>query len=505
MARKQIDLDITTAALDLAPINVAFVDTDLRYRFVNRMFELTFRRPREELVGDTVENVIGPKSFENVRDRIARALGGEAEVFSAWYPLLTGELRNFRTSYIPLMDGGEAKGFFVYARDATDELLTQQSLQESERKYRGTFFNAAVGMARMALDGSWLDVNDRFCEILGYDREELVGKTVQDLTHPDDFEREWKLMTDVASGVRDTYDIDKRYLRRDGTPVWGHLTVSTARSDGGDALYYVCVVEDISERKEVEQKLQALNTSLETRVAERTAELTALNQELDAFNYSVSHDLRAPLRAIDGFSQAMEEDYGPQLDEGARHYLGRIRNGATRMSDMIEALLRMSRLTRGELHLEEVDLSAMANELLANLQQEEPERQLVATVADGLKAVGDGRLLRVVMANLLENAWKFTRQREEARIDVGSAHDPESGEQSIFVRDNGAGFDPKYADRLFVPFQRLHSAGEFDGQGIGLATVQRVVHRHNGQIWAQSQEDAGATFYFTIRATPGRQ
>src|SRR5690625_3037749 len=167
-----MDLDFTRTALDLAPINVAFVGNDLRYHFVNRGYERTFQRPRNEMVGNRIADVIGEKSFDNVRDRIERVLEGEEVVFSAWYPLLSGELRNFQTSYVPLLEGGEVQGFFVYSEDVTDQLLTQQSLKESERKYRGIFYNAAVGMARIALDGSWLDVNDRLCEILGYEREE---------------------------------------------------------------------------------------------------------------------------------------------------------------------------------------------------------------------------------------------------------------------------------------------------------------------------------------------
>lgn len=233
------------------------------------------------------------------------------------------------------------------------------------------------------------------------------------------------------------------------------------------------------------------------RLSDRQAELERTNQELEAFSYSVSHDLRAPLRSIDGFSQALLEDCGDVLPQEGLEHLHRVRNAAQRMSQLIDDLLQLSRLGRAPMADEEVNLSELAAEVAGELSNAEPRRQVRVEIAPGLVARGDSRLLRVVWENLLGNAFKFTSKRPEARIEVG-AITGDDGQTEFFVRDNGAGFDPRYAARLFVPFQRLHSASEFPGTGIGLATVQRVIHRHGGRIRAESQPGSGTTFYFTL-------
>lgn len=235
---------------------------------------------------------------------------------------------------------------------------------------------------------------------------------------------------------------------------------------------------------------------LETRVAERTAELTAVNQELESFSYSVSHDLRAPLRSIDGFSQALLEDYAEQLDTIGQDYLQRVRGAAQRMGQLIGDLLNLSRTTRGEMHREEVNLSELVQKIAADLHRLQPEREVEFNLEPNLTAYCDVRLLRAVLENLLGNAWKFTSKHERARIEFGLLE--QSGEPTYFVRDDGAGFDMTYADKLFGAFQRLHRMTEFEGTGVGLATVQRIINRHGGRIWAESIIEKGATFYFTL-------
>jgi signal transduction histidine kinase len=257
------------------------------------------------------------------------------------------------------------------------------------------------------------------------------------------------------------------------------------------------LADQIAERTRVEQQVLELNAELEDRVRDRTAQLEAANHELEAFSYSVSHDLRAPLRAIDGFSQALIEDFPNDVPEEAQRYLSRIRAGTARMGQLIEDLLNLSRLSRGTLQRTEVDVSELARQILAELRLREPGRQVDAYVWDGLHADADAQLLRVVFDNLIGNAWKFTARVEHPRIEVGAMRD---GERRVFfVRDNGAGFDMRFADKLFSPFQRLHGAQEFSGTGIGLATVQRVVHRHGGRIWADAHVGKGAAFYFTLQ------
>jgi signal transduction histidine kinase len=235
---------------------------------------------------------------------------------------------------------------------------------------------------------------------------------------------------------------------------------------------------------------------LERQVAQRTADLTATNQELSAFAYSVSHDLRAPLRAIDAFSQAVLEDYGQSLDTQGQDYLRRVRANATRMGHLIDDLLELSRLTRAEMRIEPTDLSAIARSIASDLQGAQPSRVVMFGIEPGLIARGDPRLLRVLLENLIGNSWKYTSRHPTAHIDIGRTN--EAGEAVYFVRDDGAGFDLAYADKLFRPFQRLHTAEEFEGAGVGLATVQRVVRRHGGRVWADSGPEKGATFFFTL-------
>ncbi len=253
------------------------------------------------------------------------------------------------------------------------------------------------------------------------------------------------------------------------------------------------MLDQIEER---DRSLQASHQKLELRVQQRTAELTAANKELEAFSYSVSHDLRAPLRSIDGFSLALVEDYGEKLDEEAKHHLSRIRAATTRMGLLIDDLLNLARVSRAELDHERVDLTRMAFTIAGDLRNAQPDRKVEFFVEKGLETVGDGRLLRVVLENLLGNAWKYTSKRASARIEFAKRR--VNGEQAYFVADDGAGFDPAYAGRLFGAFQRLHGADEFPGTGIGLATVQRIVRRHGGRVWAEGAVGKGATFYFTL-------
>ena len=289
-------------------------------------------------------------------------------------------------------------------------------------------------------------------------------------------------------------NLEYQYRRRSGEIFTALLSMAKVELNGERCL--VGIITDISERKQAEEEIRRLNTELEQRVRERTAELDSSNQELRSFSYSISHDLRAPLRSIDGNSAILVEDYAQGLDDQARHFLDRIRESVQHMDRLIDALLNLSRLSSRPMERASLNLSRMAHEIFAELSNHEPARSVDLIIQDGLAATADRTLIKNVLENLLGNAWKFTSRRDLARIEFGRCLDEDK--PAFFVRDNGAGFDPAYASKLFTAFQRLHRVNKAPGTGIGLATVKRIIQRHGGEVWAESAPDQGATFYFTL-------
>jgi PAS domain S-box-containing protein len=344
------------------------------------------------------------------------------------------------------------------------------------------------------LDGRYMLVNREYERLFGVRREAIVGLTDHDL-FPVEIADHFRANDVQAAASGAPVQIEETAPGEDGAHTY--ITVKFPLVDDAGRAYAVAGIStDITDRKRAEDQVQQLNAELERRVRERTAELEASTRELDAFAYSVSHDLRAPLRSIEGFSQALIEDYADRLDEEGHEYLHRLQVNVGRMAQMIDDLLDLSRAARIELRREAVDLAGMAREVIGELRDVEPERQVDVTIADGLGGTGDPHLIRLALQNLLANAWKFTSHRERATIEVG-AHAVD-GERIFFVRDNGAGFDSRYAHKLFDPFQRLHATTEFEGSGVGLAIVQRIIRRHGGRIWAEGAPEAGATFLFSL-------
>lgn len=315
-----------------------------------------------------------------------------------------------------------------------------------------------------------------------------------EMVHPDDraaMREIFRRLSEQETVVDITFRIQRRGEQR-----WlqARAERKTDRQLGTD--HFLGVTRDITEEHRKAEEIERHAHELEEEVRRRTAQLDATNRELEAFSYSVSHDLRTPLRSIDGFSQALLEDYAEKLDADGRDYLERVRAATQRMGLLIDDLLTLSRVSRSDLHVRTVDLSALARQVLDELREQQPERQVECVIAPDLRAAGDPTLLGQVLQNLLGNAWKYTSRHATARIEFGRR--VAGGEQEFFVRDDGAGFDPAHAGKLFSVFQRLHRVDEFEGTGVGLASVARIVHRHGGQVRAEGAVERGATFYFTL-------
>ena len=374
-----------------------------------------------------------------------------------------------------------------------------EALRVSEERLRALVDNAPIGIEELTLSGELVRVNPRWCEITGYTADELRSLRIQDITHPDDLDADLANMQRLGSGEIDSYSMEKRDVRKDGGVVWVEANRAVVRDPDGNPVLFVGAVRDITAQRDAEAEVGRLNADLEARVERRTADLALANKNLEAFSYSVSHDLRAPLRALSGYSEALLEDYRDHLDETGRGYAERIQAASERMATLIDDLLQLARVSRSKMHIRSVDLSAEIAAVVREFQSADPGRQIRITIQDHVQASADRGLIRTVLQNLVENAWKFTARQENPAIEFGSMPAGEA-EICFFVRDNGAGFDPAHAARLFEPFERLHTDADFAGTGIGLASVQRIIERHGGRIWAQGKVGSGATFYVTLDA-----
>ncbi len=385
--------------------------------------------------------------------------------------------------------------FVALELDIAERRLAEQALRESEEKFALAFRTSpyAITITRMK-DFRFIDFNEAFCSISGFTREEVVGNTSHDLSLWADEEDRDRVVAKLLQGQKVVGE-EFRFQRKDGQILAGLFSAEVLLLRNEKCI--LSSIADITERKRAEERIRVLNERLEERVRERTAELEASVKELEAFSYSVSHDLRAPLRAVTGFSHILLSDYGPRLDAEGWRICSVIRESARNMGTLIDELLAFSRLGRAAMQRSTVDMKTMANSIFRELTTPETCERIDFQVGPLPSAVGDPTLVRQVWMNLLGNAVKFASQKDRAVIQVSAS---QQGDDVVYaVRDNGAGFDMRYADKLFGVFQRLHSAKEFEGTGVGLAIVQRIILRHGGRVWAEAEPDNGATFYFSMK------
>jgi PAS domain S-box-containing protein len=479
--------------IDSAMDAVITVDDDQRIILFNAAAERMFLFPAEDAIRQPLDRFI-PERFRathkghiddfgktHVTKRGMGALG-------ALHGLRAdGEEFPIEASISQIKSDGR-KLYTVILRDVSQRKRSEEALKEQAR-----ILDLAPVLIR-DLNGRILFWNTGAEQMYGWRSEEALERVTHNLFKTEFPRPEEEIKARLLA--RGNWEGELVHTTKDGRRLVIDSHWVLHRDEEGKPKAILEINNDITERKQAEREIRRLNEELEQRVADRTAQLQAANKELEAFSYSVSHDLRAPLRHINGFSQALLEDYADRLDDDGKEYLKEVRGASQEMARLIDDLLQLARVTRGEMRREEVNLSELVRSVIEELEKLNGKRNVTIEIKKGLVTRGDKRLLRVMLTNLLANAWKFSSHREQAEVTFG--WDRKNGESFYFVRDNGAGFDMTYANKLFGAFQRLHTAGEFEGTGIGLATVQRIISRHGGRVWAEGAVNKGATFYFTL-------
>jgi PAS domain S-box-containing protein len=485
------EIEDLKAALDEHAI-VAITDARGKITYVNDKFCSISKYSQAELLGQdhrVINSGHHPKEFiHSLWTTIAQGRVWKGEIKNR---AKDGSYYWVDTTIVPFLDGnGKPRQYVAIRADITERKRTEEELKSSYKEVED--LKAALDehaiVAITDPQGKITYVNDKFCAISKYSREELLGqdhRIINSGHHSKDFIR--TLWSTIAQGRVWKGEIKNR--AKDGSYYWVDTTIVPFLDDAGKPRQYVAIRADITERKAAEDKILQLNVELEQRVSERTA-------ELEAFSYSISHDLRAPLRAMGGFARMIQEDYAEHLPAEGRQKLERIHQNAMKMGHLVDGLLSFSRLSRQPLSKRPVQPEIIVRRVLEELRPDHVGRNVEILIGELPSCMADPTLLQQVYANLISNAIKYTRQRDPATVNIGARK--EAGKLVFFVTDNGAGFDMQYAGKLFGVFQRLHRAEEFEGTGVGLAIVQRIVRRHGGRIWAQAEPERGATFYFTL-------
>jgi len=473
------------------PVRVYELNT-LAIKDVNESAIRRYGYSREEFLSLTIKDLRPAEDTPAILESAKKAPNG-AETTGIWrHRKKNGAVIDVEiTSCAVVFEGRD--GRLMVATDITERKQAEEILQESDGRLN-LLVRGVKDYAILMLDpeGRITTWNEGAEHIKGYRADETIGEHFSKFYTPEAVAQNKPAQDLKIATEQGRFEEEGWRMRKDGSRFWANVAITALRDKTGQLRGFGKVTRDITQHKKAEEVLERQRKEL----ARSNAGLVEANKELESFSYSVSHDLRAPLRTIDGFSHALLEDCADRLDDAGKTHLHRIRAATQKMGLLIDDLLNLSRLARTELHRQSLDVSALARSIASDLQKAQPQRQIELRIEDGLKTTADPGLLRVVLVNLLSNAWKFTSKRESAHIEFGMARG--NGTPAYFVRDDGVGFDPAYADRLFGAFQRLHAAADFAGTGIGLATVQRIVHRHGGRIWAESAVGRGATFYFTM-------
>ena len=445
-----------------------------------------------EMIGKTVGELSPFKDIVSNQVMLER-LQQDGYVRYEDLPLETRDGRRIAVEFVSnVYQAGDRKVIQCNVRDITERKKAEEIANRLAAIVESSD-DAIIGKDLNSIITSWNRGAER---LFGYAASEMVGTSIMRLIPADRQDEEGRILEKIKHG-ESVEHFDTLRQTKDGRLINVSVTISPIKDATGKVIGLSKVARDISDQKVVEKKIRHLNAELEQRVIERTAQLQAANQELEAFSYSVSHDLRAPLRHVMGFVELLRTDAGPTLSEKSLGHLTTILQAAKQMGQLIDELLAFSRIGEAKMQKKQVNLDRLVEEALRDFHAETKERRIVWDIHSLPEVWADGALLRLVLVNLISNAVKFTSTRAEAKIEIGCAHGGE-GETVIFVRDNGAGFDPRYAGKLFGVFQRLHSREEFEGTGIGLANVQRIIHRHGGRTWAEGVVDGGATFFFSI-------
>lgn len=486
------DLSDMKHALDEHAI-VGITDSDGRITYANDKFCEISQYPRGELLGNTYSilnsGIHGKDIYESLWNTIRDGHAWHAELCDK---RKDGGLYWVDTTIIPFIDDNGKPYQFISIQ--TD--ITERKYAEEVNARLGRILDQSSNEIYVfdAASLHFVQVNIGAQHNIGYTRDELENMTPVDIKPAYTEEKFRDIIQPLIEGKKDSLYIETVHQRKDGSDYPVDIRLQYFSKENPPV--FVAIIQDISERKEVEHKLRDYQEHLEEMVEERTNELQIANRELESFCYSVSHDLRAPLRSIDGFSQALVEDYKDKLDDLARDYLDRVRGSSQRMGELIDDLLNLSRVVRAEMKVSPVNLSGIAENIENRLREYDADRTVEFVIQEDMNTKGDERLLMAMLENLLGNAWKFTEKKQDARIEFGCKVTDKG--KIFYVRDNGAGFDSAYVHKLFEPFQRLHSTQEFQGSGIGLATVNRIIRRHGGEVWAEGEVDKGATIYFML-------